>query len=295
VAIGVFDGVHRGHQQLISRAVELAAQRDVAAVVLTFDPHPLEVIRPGSHPAVLTTTGRKAELVAQLGADALCVLPFTTELALLSPAEFVREILVQRLHAAAVVVGANFTFGHKAAGSVASLAELGEYYGFTVEAEGLVTADSPGAEPVTFSSTYVRSRVAAGDVAAAGAALGRPHRVEGVVVRGDGRGSELGYPTANVSGSPFAAIPADGVYACWFQRGRRTPARAAVSVGTNPTFAGQERRVEAYLLDESPDLYGERVGVDFVTRIRGMVCFDSAAELVARMDTDVAETRSLLA
>ncbi|SER96277.1 bifunctional riboflavin kinase/FAD synthetase [Actinokineospora terrae] len=290
--IGVFDGVHRGHQELISRAVALAAERDLPSVVLTFDPHPSEVVRPGSHPAQLTTLHRKAELVEDLGVDAFCVLPFTSELSKVAPDEFVHEILVERLHAAAVVVGENFTFGNRAAGNVALLTTLGQRFGFTTEGAELVTAGE-----LAFSSTYIRSCIDAGDVRAAATALGRPHRLEGIVVRGDGRGHELGFPTANLSTPRFAAVPADGVYAGRFtllNGHNRPPLTTAVSVGTNPTFSGRERRVEAFVLDVDEDFYGQRVAVDFVERLRPMERFAGTEALVEQMHRDVARTRDLL-
>jgi len=288
VTIGVFDGVHRGHAQLIGRAVQRAQELGVPAALLTFDPHPSEVVRPGSHPAQLTTLRRRAELAEQLGVGVFCVLPFTVELSRMPPAEFVHELLVERLHVAAVVVGENFTFGHKAAGDVDLLRTLGRRFGFTIEGAGLLSQGE-----VTFSSTYIRSCIDAGDVAAAAEALGRPHRVEGIVMRGDRRGAELGYPTANLSTPRYSAIPADGVYACRFvHRGRELA--AAVSVGTNPTFSGRERRVEAFVLDLDEDLYGEQVALDFVARLRGMERFESTAELVTQMDDDVARTRTVL-
>lgn len=301
--IGVFDGVHKGHQALIGRAVDLAKQRGVPSVVLTFDPHPAEVVRPGSHPAQLTTLNRKAELVEQLGVDVFCVLPFTLELSRLPADEFVHELLVDRLHVAAVVVGQNFTFGYRAAGNVTRLRELGHRFGFTTEGADLVTVPKDGAgsdEDMVFSSTYVRSCIDAGDVAAAAAALGRPHRLEGIVVRGDGRGRELGYPTANLSTARYAATPADGVYACWFvHHGPSHPEprrfRAAVSVGTNPTFSGRERRVEAFVLDMDENLYGQRVGLDFVARLRDMERYDTVEALIEQVGVDVANTRELLA
>lgn len=301
--IGVFDGVHRGHQALIRRAVEIARQRGLPSVVLTFDPHPAEVVRPGSHPAQLTTLRRKAELVERLGVDDFCVLPFTPELSRMPADEFVHELLVERLHVAAVVVGRNFTFGHRAAGDVAQLRALGHRFGFTTEDAHLVTipaGDGTSADDqVVFSSTYIRSCIDAGDVAAAAAALGRPHRLEGIVVRGDGRGRELGYPTANLSTARYAAVPADGIYACWFQRGGESenagqPLRAAVSVGTNPTFSGRERRVEAFVLDLDEDLYGQWVGLDFVARLRDMERFPSVQSLIEQVRDDVRRTRELL-
>lgn len=288
VTIGVFDGVHRGHAKLIGRAVQRAGELSVPSVLMTFDPHPAEVVRPGSHPAQLTTLRRRAELVEQLGIDVFCVLPFTVELSRMPADEFVHELLVERLHVAAVVVGENFTFGHKAAGDVELLHELGTRFGFTAEGAGLVSQGD-----VTFSSTYIRSCIDAGDVTAAATALGRPHRVEGIVVRGDYRGRDLGYPTANLSTPRYAAVPADGVYACWFVHHGRQLA-AAVSVGTNPTFSGRERRVEAFVLDVDEDLYGEQVALDFIARLRGMERFDSVEQLVDQMQHDVLATREAL-
>ena len=293
--IGVFDGVHRGHQALVGRAVELAAQRGLPSVLVTFDPHPAEVVRPGSHPAQLTTLRRKAELVERLGIDTFCVLPFTQEFSKLPPDEFVHEALVERLHVAAVVVGANFTFGHHAGGDVDLLRTLGHRFGFVTEDTRLLTVpgDDDPEGSVTFSSTYIRSCIDAGDVVAAASALGRPHRLEGIVVRGDGRGRELGFPTANLSTPRYAAVPADGIYAGWFiHQGQRR--KAAVSVGTNPTFSGRERRVEAFVLDIDQDLYGQRVAVDFVSRLRDMEKFDSVEALVNRVHDDVARTREML-
>lgn len=289
VTVGVFDGVHRGHQLLISRAVRRGRERDLPAVVVTFDPHPAELIRPGSHPARLTSLRRRADLVAELGVEAFCVLPFTAELSRMHPAEFAHEVLVERLHAADVVVGRNFTFGHRAAGDVTQLATLGERFGFGVEGLELISDDG-----VTFSSTYIRACIDAGDVAAAAAALGRPHRVEGVVVHGDRRGRELGFPTANIAPPPHSALPADGVYAGRFAIGGRL-LPAAVSVGTNPTFSGRVRTVEAYVLDVDEDFYGHEVAVDFVHRVRGQERYDDVAALVSQMHRDVERVRELLA
>jgi riboflavin kinase/FMN adenylyltransferase len=291
VTVGVFDGVHRGHQQLIGAAVAAGRARGLPTVLVTFDPHPAEVVRPGSHPARLTGLRRRADLVAELGVDAFLVLPFTTELSRRSPAEFAHEVLVERLHAAAVLVGRNFTFGHRAAGDVAALTEFGRRFGFAVEGVELAT-DGAG-DHVTFSSTYIRACIAAGDVEAAAAALGRPHRVEGVVVHGHRRGRELGFPTANVAAPPYTALPADGVYAGRFVLGGRL-LPAAVSVGSNPTFSGTVRTVEAHVLDVDEDFYGHEVGVDFVARLRGQERYDDLDALVAAIRGDVARTRAVL-
>jgi riboflavin kinase/FMN adenylyltransferase len=291
VTIGVFDGVHRGHQAIIGHTVKRAHDLGLQSVVMTFDPHPAEVVRPGSHPAVLTEPVRKAELIEQLGVDALCVVPFTPDFSRLSPEAFVHDVLVEALHSATVVVGDNFRFGHRAAGDVTLLEGLGRSFGFTVEDAPLVSSDG-----LVFSSTYIRSCVDAGDVRAAAAALGRPHRLGGVVVRGDQRGRELGFPTANLMCHRYAAIPADGVYAAWLVRGGVHAGRqmAAVSVGTNPTFSGRERRVEAYVLDFSGDLYGERVSLDFIGHLREQRTYEGIEPLVAQIREDVEQTRALL-
>ncbi len=291
VTVGVFDGVHRGHQQLIGAAVAAGRARGLPTVLTTFDPHPAEVVRPGSHPARLTSLRRRADLVAELGVDAFLVLPFTTELSRRSPAEFAHEVLVEGLHAAAVLVGRNFTFGYRAAGDVAALTEFGRRFGFAVEGVELAT-DGTG-DHVTFSSTYIRACIDAGDVEAAAAALGRPHRVEGVVVHGYRRGRELGFPTANVAAPPYTALPADGVYAGRFALGGRS-LPAAISVGSNPTFSGTVRTVEAYVLDVDEDFYGHEVGVDFVARLRGQERYDDLDALVAAIRGDVARTRVVL-
>ncbi|MFM1725792.1 MULTISPECIES: bifunctional riboflavin kinase/FAD synthetase [Rhodococcus] len=300
LTIGVFDGVHRGHAQLISRAVDAARERGIPSVLMTFDPHPAEVVRPGSHPAQLTTLPRRAELAEELGIDVFCVMPFTTEFMKLSPERYVHEILVERLHVSEVVVGENFTFGRKAAGNVDLLRETGARFGFAVDGVNLLAEHA-----VTFSSTYIRSCVDAGDVAAAAEALGRPHRVEGVVVHGDGRGRGLGFPTANIAPPMYSAIPADGVYAAWFTvlgpgpvEGTVEPGEryaAAVSVGTNPTFSGRTRTVEAFVLDREADLYGQHVAVDFVQRVRGMEKFDSVEALIEEMGRDSDKARAILA
>jgi riboflavin kinase/FMN adenylyltransferase len=297
VTIGVFDGIHRGHQSIIADAVQMAGERGVPSVLITFVPHPSEVVRPGSHPPVLTSIVRRAELVERLGVDVFCALPFTLEFSKMAPDEFVHHALVDRLHASAVVVGENFRFGHKAAGDVELLGRLGRTFGFTAHGIPLLTeSDTP------LSATYVRSCVTAGDMATAARVLGRPHRVDGVVERGDQRGRELGFPTANLRTDAWAAVPADGVYAGRVVRldewGRTVdgPAlgTAAISVGTNPTFEVRQRRVEAYVLDFEGDLYGATVGIEFAERLRGMEKFDSVDALVIQMRADVDRTRELM-
>jgi riboflavin kinase / FMN adenylyltransferase len=296
VTVGVFDGVHRGHQVIVERAVSEARRLGVPSVLVTFTPHPAEVVRPGSHPPVLTTIVRRAELVGRLGVDVFLALPFTLEFSQLPPEQFVRRALVDSLRAAHVVVGANFRFGHRAAGDVATLAELGSRFDFTAEGVPLL-ADADR----TLSATYVRACIEAGDVAAAAAVLGRPHRLDGVVERGDQRGRELGFPTANLRTETWAAVPADGVYAGRVVRldewGRTIEApplgAAAISIGTNPTFEVRQRRVEAYVLDFAGDLYGQALGVEFAERLRGMERYDSVDALVTQMHLDVERTRAL--
>mgnify|MGYP001267350204 CR=1 FL=1 len=292
VTIGVFDGVHRGHQRIVRAAAETARERGVRSVVITFDPHPDEVVRPGTHPPLLTTTRRRIELLEGLGTDAVAVVPFTLELSKVPPDEFVQSVLVERLHAAHVIVGEDFRFGHRARGDVALLTELGAKYDFTVAGMPLVADGGP------ISSTYIRGRLEEGAVEDAAKALGRPHRVEGVVVRGHQRGRALGFPTANLETLPHTAIPADGVYAgrlvCDSDRYPGFSWPAAISIGTNPTFDGQERTVEAYALDRDDlDLYGEHMAVDFQARIRDTLKFDSIDALVEEMRRDVERAREI--
>jgi len=311
VTIGVFDGVHAGHRALIDAARREAARRSTAGrptpvVAVTFDPHPNEVVREGSHPPLLATVDHRVRLLGEAGVDAVVVLPFTLEFAQLTPEEFARRVLAQRLHAAAVVVGGNFRFGHRASGTTATLTDLGGQLGFDVVVLDLVTGPGDGGD-VAWSSSYVRQCVKEGDVEAASAVLRRLHRVEGRVVHGDHRGRELGYPTANLSTTEHAAVPADGVYAGWLLRDlrpgapgevSREPQRlaAAISIGTNPTFDGVERRVEAYVLDRDDlDLYDAEVALEFTTRLRPTLTFDSVDALVAAIADDVERTRSVLA
>ena len=292
--IGNFDGVHLGHRHVLRRAREIADERGLTVVAVTFDPHPMAVLRPEHAPTTLTAMEVRAELLAGAGADHVLAVPFDRTIAAWSPQEFAERVLVETLGAAAVVVGANFRFGNRASGDVATLVEIGAGLGergFT--AEGIPLDGGPQ----VWSSTYVRTCLAAGDVAGAAEALGRPYAVRGVVVQGDQRGRELGYPTANVPTDGLTAAPPDGVYAGWLTRldsGERLP--AAISVGTNPTFDGvRERRVESYVLDRTDlELYGVEVEVSFVERIRGMEAFDSVEALLEQMHDDVARCREVL-
>jgi len=297
VTVGVFDGVHRGHQVIVSELVRRARALEVPAVAITFDPHPLSVVRPELAPAMLTSVDRRAELLQEVGVDHVVVLNFDRELAERTAEEFVETVLVHGLNVSEVVVGADFRFGHKAAGDVALLTTLGDQHGFAVEGVGLV---GDGRE--RWSSTAARQRLADGDVRGAAAILGRPHRLEGVVVHGDHRGRELGFPTANLEVPAERAFPADGVYAGRLvllddadgASGERLD--AAISVGANATFDGTQRRVEAHCLDRDDlDLYGRRVGVELVERLRGMTKFDGIEALVVAINEDITRTRALLA
>jgi riboflavin kinase / FMN adenylyltransferase len=294
VTIGNFDGVHRGHRTVLSRARAAADGLDLPLVAVIFDPHPMAVLRPEHAPSVLTTIDERAALLADAGVDHVFALPFDLDVAAWSPQHFVDRVLVEALGARVVVVGANFRFGHRAAGDVALLRVAGESAGFTAEGVEL------DGGPQVWSSTYIRTCLAAGDVAGAAEALGRPVVVRGTVVRGDQRGRELGYPTANVPTDAQRAAPADGVYAGRLRRldtGEVLP--AAISVGTNPTFDGvRDRRVESYVLDRTGlDLYGVEVEVEFVELLRGMVAFDGpdpVKALLAQMALDVDRAREIL-
>jgi riboflavin kinase / FMN adenylyltransferase len=288
--VGMFDGVHRGHRALLDRVAAEAAARGVPAAAVTFDRHPLTVLRPGSEPPLLTTLDRKVELLGEAGMEIVLVLEFTRELSEVTAEAFAAEVLFDRLAARAVVVGENFRFGHKAAGDPALLAELGRPRGVEVVAVGL---HADGDQVV--SSTRVRAELAAGDVAAAAASLGRPYAVEGEVVVGDRRGRPLlGVPTANLAVPAGIAIPGDGVYAGHLTDRADEGARpAAISIGTNPQF-GTDRRVEAHVLDFDGDLYGHRVSVDFHHHLRDQATFPGVDELAAQIRADIDQARRLL-
>jgi len=292
VVIGNFDGVHLGHQHVIGRAHEVAEGAGIPLVAVTFDPHPMAVLRPDHAPLTLTDVDARCELLHAAGADDVLVIPFSREIAAWTPEEFISRVLVDSLHARAVVVGANFRFGNRAAGDVGTLTAQGATNDFTVEGIAL------DGGPQVWSSTYVRTCLIAGDVEGAAEALGRPYSITGRVVRGDQRGRDLGFPTANVPTHGIAA-PADGIYAGWLRNLDEPgagPMPAAISVGTNPTFDGErERRVEAYVLDRTDlELYGTAVEISFVARIRGMVAFEGVEALVETMKGDVVRTREIL-
>lgn len=296
VTIGVFDGVHRGHRELIRRAVNRARVLDAPVAVLTFWPNPAEVIKRGIPPTRLSTLDQRIRLFAELGVNATLVLPFTPELAQASPEMFAGNIVAEGLRAKEVIVGENFRFGHRARGDVELMAEVGKRLGINVEGVHLLTADWEGD---AVSSTMIRRQLCEGEIAAANRALARPHRVEGVVVQGEGRGRELGFPTANLAVTPFAAIPADGVYAGRMVAnpyGDAKVYRAAISVGTNPTFDDDiSRRVEAWAYEQDDlELYGVPVAVDFAELIRKQEKFNSTEELVSAVNADLEQIKLVM-
>jgi len=287
--IGNFDGVHRGHVELIRTARE--ADPGARVVAVTFWPHPMSVIRPDQAPPLLTSLARRKELLRNAGVDEVVVVNFTPEVASWSPAKFV-DTVIRPLNPTRIVIGENFRFGFRAAGDVSTLAELGAGE-FKVQALPLVT---DGTQPS--SSTLIRHAVADGDFGRVRELSDNVFRFSGVVVRGDHRGREMGFPTANVPVPPGMAVPADGVYAGWVTRldipsAPRWP--AAISVGTNPTFDGVERRVEAYVLDRDDlELYDVEIAIDFYARLRGQVKYAGKEALIRQMHTDVEEARHLL-
>jgi riboflavin kinase/FMN adenylyltransferase len=291
VSIGTFDGLHLGHRALIARAVERARAEGLAAVVVTWDRHPVATLRPGHAPPLLTSLQRKIELFESLGVDVVAVLAFDTELSSWPPERFASEVLASGLMARAVIVGQGWRFGHKAAGDVATLTRLGDELGFDVDALDLVAAGGG-----TVSSSRIRAVVAAGDVELAAALLGRRFDVDGVVVRGAARGAALGYPTANVEVDPVLVQPARGAYA-GRARGPSGWYPAAISVGVQPTFGGDPASspvmIEAYLLDFHGNLYGRQLRIEFWKRLHDDVKFDSVDDLVAQIEADVRATRAL--
>lgn len=298
VTLGNFDGVHRGHVAVLRRVVDEARTRGAAALAVTFDPHPLQVLYPDRAPEVLTGLAERLDLMAGTGLDAVLVQEFTHDLARWSPEEYVERVFVRALGVRAVVIGGDVRFGHRNSGDISTLRTLGKIHGFDVITLEDLGASGGDADPTRrWSSTWVRELLAAGEVAEAARVLGRRHAVTGTVVHGDARGRELGYPTGNIGADDRTGmVPADGVYAGWLTADGGAPMPAAVSIGTNPQFDGHERRVEAYVVDARDlDLYDRRVRLDFVARVRETLRFESVDALVARMGRDVAEIRALLA
>jgi riboflavin kinase/FMN adenylyltransferase len=294
VTIGVYDGVHLGHQAVLRLVRELADARELDAVCVTFDRHPAEVVRPDSAPKLLTTTAQKLELLDATGyLDRCFVLHFDAARSQEPAEEFVQEILVDGAGARLVIVGADFHFGRNRGGNVALLERMGAELGFEVVGLGLL-APFPGG-PI-YSSTRIRELLADGDVARAAELLGRRHEVRGEVEEGDRRGRELGFPTANIGVPARTCLPADGIYAGTFLDGDGVERPAALSLGRRPTFYddAEVSLLEAFVLDFDGDLYGQNVKVRFVERLRGEERFASVDELVRQMERDVEETRRLL-
>jgi riboflavin kinase/FMN adenylyltransferase len=292
VALGTFDGVHLGHRALIAEVVARGRELGVRASVATFDPMPLEVLRPGEAPPRLSSLEQRATLIAEQEPDELLVVRFDAALAALEPASFVKETLVDAMGAVWVVIGENFRFGHGAAGDVALLRALGDVHGFGVSAVPLQRVDGE-----RVSSSWIRELVSQGEVDHAARLLGRDPWLEGIVERGDARGRALGVPTANLAVDPSSVRPARGVYAGFAvlpDGGPRVP--SAISVGWNPTFGeGRPITVEAHLLDFSGDLYDQQLRLEFRQFLRHELRFDSVDELIARMQLDIQRTRELTA
>lgn len=288
VALGTFDGVHRGHRRVIGSAVDRARERGLVATVATFDPHPLRVLRPEQPPQLLTTLDQKIALVAELGVDELVAIPFTPELSRQSAEDFSAQVLAAALGARSVSVGVNFRFGHAAAGDAALLRARPE---FETEVVELV---QHGGDSI--SSSRIRSLLAKGDVAGAAVLLGAPYTIAGPVVEGDGRGRELNMPTANIEPPADVVLPAKGIYAAIASADGITPTAAAVSIGVRPTFDTEGKLlVEAHLIGFDGDLYGQSLGLALLERLRDEVRFESADELVEQMQKDVEQASALVA
>lgn len=293
VTLGNFDGVHRGHQEVISRCVALANRLNANAVAITFDPHPLLVHCPDADLHLITPLEQRLETLAQTGLTATAVLDYVESLYQLTAEEFVTQILLDVFHIQGIVVGQDSRFGAQNSGNVETLRQLGEKYGFAVE----IVDDRVGDSGRRLSSTWARELLSVGNVAEAAEVLGHPHFIEGIVQHGFKRGRELGFPTANLDDTCAGIIPADGVYAGWLRfaepGAQRLP--AAISVGTNPQFAGKERTVEAHVLGRADlNLYGQAVVVEFVDRLRGMLKFDSIEGLLEQMDADLVAAAQIL-
>lgn len=290
VTIGVFDGVHRGHASIIGRATRAAADAGIRSLAVTFDRHPVEIVRPGVVPKYLQPLDSKVTALLAENIDLVYVIEFTHQFSQRSAVDFIDHTLCGPINAKGVVVGGNFRFGHGAEGNVDMLADEGRTHGFEVDAVPLLEEDG-----TPISSTVIREHVLAGQVEWAARALGRPHVLEGPVVKGQERGRSIGFPTANVEVDDRMCLPADGVYAGHATVvGDGTIWQTAISIGTNPTFGGSRRTVEAYVLDADLDVYGNHMALSFEHRIRDQVRFDDVDTLVAAIEADVQDTRRLL-
>lgn len=290
IAIGKFDGVHLGHQALITNIQVLARAEGLVSAVFTFANNPLQLLRPDLCPNPIMSIDQRLHTLEQLGVDACVITPFDAEFAAISAEDFVVRILVEKMRVKHVCVGEGFKFGANEHGNVALLRELAQEHGFTVHVVEAVTTD----DNRRVSSSLVRQAIESGDVATAWHMLGRPLTLRGEVVQGDARGRELGYPTANLGGQVQGLRPADGVYAGWVKL-HGTMHQAAISVGANVTFEPDgEHRVEAFILDFDRPIYGEPIEIMFVERLRGMHAFDSVDALLEQMSNDVARAREVL-
>ena len=282
VTVGTFDGVHLGHQAILRDVRRRARARNGRAVLLTFDPHPLSVVRPEAAPPLLTLPDEKKEILAQLGLDYVAFVSFTLEFSRYSPEEFVEDLVVPRFRPAEVVIGYDHGFGRGRAGDVSVLERLGGIHGFEVSVVGGVEADG---SPV--SSTRVRQAVSVGDMEGASAGLGRPYSFRGTVIQGLGRGRTLGFPTANLTPPPpDKLLPAEGIYAVRATLGSER-SDGLLHLGPRPTYAGSPPAIELFLIDFERDIYGERVIVDVLHRLREVRAFESGDDLAAQMRRDL--------
>ena len=288
VTVGFFDGVHAGHREVLRRTVDAARERGIPSAAVTFDRHPREVLTPGKEPRLLTTVERKADLIEEAGIDALLVLAFTEDFSRWPAEDFISRVLVDGLHAYHCVMGANFTFGHRAAGTVELLIETGPRWGFTAERVELLELEGR-----RVSSSSIRDALAEGDLEWPRLALGRRFALDGTVVGGAGRGRGLGFPTANLQTWPRLLLPGRGIYAGRAMVDGGTYV-AAISVGTNPTFGVEPLHVEAYLLDFDQDIVGRRISVEFWAYLRDEERFETPSELSDAIGRDVRRTRDLV-
>jgi riboflavin kinase / FMN adenylyltransferase len=290
VTVGTFDGVHRGHWQVLDALARCAHQHGARSVLVTFDPHPLRIVRPEAAPPLLSTPAEKMEILAQADIDRVAFLRFTKELAAYPPERFVADILIGRFAMEHLVIGYDHGFGRGRSGDVETLKQIGALMGFGVD---VVAPVQDGDEPV--SSSRIRNALQDGDVAAAARGLGRPYSVTGTVVRGEGFGRRLGFPTANLDvGSSDKLIPHEGIYAVRAALRDRI-CDGVLHLGPRPTFAGLPPSVELHIFDFDGDLYGRRVRVDFIERVRDIARFDSSDALVRAMEADCERARQLLA
>ncbi|MYG94488.1 MAG: bifunctional riboflavin kinase/FAD synthetase [Acidimicrobiia bacterium] len=294
ISVGVYDGVHVGHQAVLSQLLVQADCLGVASAVVTFDRHPALVLRPQNAPKLLTSLDQKLELLERAGLEYVYLVEFTPDQAHTAPEDFVRQVFMDRLQVRCVVVGEDFHFGRARQGNIDTLKKFGMDMGFEVQTLQLINHDQSWLEPV--SSTAVRRALAGGDVRTATAMLGRYHETRGQVVLGDRRGMEIGFPTANIAVAKEMAWPADAVYAGWYTRPDGTRYMAAINIGRRPTFYehAQQSLLEAHLLDFEGILYGEEAKVEFVELLRSEHRFDGIEALVNQLHIDVVQTRELL-